>query len=148
MTTTKTNTLQEELELANPNTIADALKAAGLARQLASIKATFVGLASASAHDVTTAASRAAATVVGAVLETTEVLPPISPGCEVRVTAGAAAAGPRQITDAGGTASATVAKLSDDGKTLTFEAGVTAFVLVYRPASVNALDTSSFSNEI
>ena len=40
------------------------------------------------------------------------------------------------ISDAGGTASATVATLSDDGTTLVFEANVTGFVLVYsaRPA--------------
>jgi hypothetical protein len=52
----------------------------------------------------------------------------------VRVTGGAAAAGPRQVTDAGGTPSATVATLSADGATLTFEGTVTDAVISYDAA--------------
>ena len=148
MTTTQNNTLQAELEKANPNTLPDALKLAGVARQLAVIKATFAALTAAAAVDITTAASRAAATLVGVNLGTTDVLPPIGDIVSLRVTAGAAAAGDRQISDAGGTPSATVATLSDDGKTLTFEANVTGFVLVYRPRSTNPLATTPFANEI
>lgn len=42
-----------------------------------------------------------------------------------------ASAGARLVTDAGGTAAAGVATLSDDGKTLVFETTVTGFVLEY-----------------
>jgi hypothetical protein len=52
----------------------------------------------------------------------------------VRVTGGAAAAGPRQVTDHGGTPSATVATLSADGATLTFEGNVTDAVISYDAA--------------
>jgi len=56
----------------------------------------------------------------------------------VRVTAGAAAAGPRQVTDAGGTPAAALATLSADGKVLTFEANVTDAELSY---IANAIST-------
>ena len=52
-----------------------------------------------------------------------------------RVTAGAAAAGPRAFTDEGGTPSATLATLSADGTTITFEAAVTDAVVDYLPRS-------------
>ena len=59
-----------------------------------------------------------------------------------RVTGGAAAAGPRVITDEGGTPDATagqlaVATLSADGKTLTFEANVTDAELSYLANAVS-----------
>lgn len=49
----------------------------------------------------------------------------------VRVLAGAAAVGPRLVTDSGGTPDASTATLSDDGKTLTFEGDVTQVELKY-----------------
>jgi hypothetical protein len=56
----------------------------------------------------------------------------------VRVIAGVAALGPRTITDAGGTATATACKLGVDGDTLTFEATVTSIRVVWIPrASVD-----------
>jgi len=148
MTSTKINTLQEELEKANPNTLADALKMAGIARQLAPIKVTFAGLSASATLDVTSAAARAAATIVGATLEPTERLPPVGDVVACRVTGGAAAAGLRQIGDVGATPSATVATLSDDGKILEFEDTVTDLVLYYRPRSANPIDTTQFSNEV
>jgi hypothetical protein len=64
---------------------------------------------------------------------------PLSPPAlainSARVTGGAAAAGNRQVTDSGGTPSATVATISDDGATLTFEAGVTGVTVVYEPVN-------------
>lgn len=51
----------------------------------------------------------------------------------VRVTAGAAAAGVRHVVDPNATPSATLATLSADGRTLTFEAGVTGAVVDYVP---------------
>lgn len=69
---------------------------------------------------------------------TTTVLDNVMMMISARVTAGAAAAAPRQLTDAGGTPSATVATVDytvtkADGMraTLTWEAGVTGVTVAY-----------------
>lgn len=141
MTTAQKNeTLQSTLNQANPNQLADAIRKLQLGNVLAPVKVTFTGLASAAAQDITTAAAKAAATIVGLDLAVGQNLPAILSTGTIRVTAGAAAAGARFATDAGGTASTTVALLSDDGTTLTFEAAVTGFVLEYTPRSALPLD--------
>lgn len=142
MTTTKIETLQRALNDANPNEVADCLKRVKLGNMLNTVKVTATGLVSAASQDITTAAVKAASVIVGLALDSGENLPASNVVQSVRVTAGAAAAGLRQIGDSGATASATVAKISDDGKTLTFEAGVTAFVLTYMPRSAEALSNS------
>lgn len=142
MTTTKIETLQRALNDANPNEVADCLKRMKLGNILAPVKVTFTGLTSSATQDITTAAAKAAGTITGVSLDTGENLPAVNGIHSLRVTAGAAAAGPRQVTDTGGTASATVAKISDDGKTITFEAAVTAFVITYLPRSFTDLSTS------
>lgn len=141
MTTSKTETIQEILTLANPNQLADALRKVDLGNKLATVKAAFVALASAAAQDITTAAAKAAATVTGITLDSGENLPALGAYVTLRVTAGAAAAGPRKLVDAGGTADANNALISDDGKTITFEAAVTAFVLTYQPREAVDLTT-------
>lgn len=156
MTTNKVDLLQRELDKANPNTLADALRLVKLGHLLAPIKVTFAALSAAAAVDITTAASKAAATIVGITLESTENLPPIGVVRTLRVTAGAAQAGPRVVTDAGGTAAAGatglggagggVALISDDGKTLTFEGNVTGFVLEYYPLPFTSLQ-STFTDQ-
>jgi len=136
MTTINVNqTLQYALNNALPPTLPDAMRSGQIGYALSPVKVTLVGLASATSFDITTAAVKAAATIVGIdpALPAGTNLPAIGHISSVRVTAGAAAAGPRQMTDVGGTASATVATVSDDGTTITFEAGVTAFVLSYFP---------------
>ena len=146
MTTTFTPTLQSTMNDANTNEVSDALRQMKIGTMLSPVKVTVTGLASATAIDITTAAVFAASTVTG--LGTQAIaLPPILDITALRVTAGAAAAGLRQIGDSGATASATVAKISDDGKTLTFEAGVTGFVLLYSPRSATDLQ-STYSTEI
>jgi len=127
VTATKVETLKEVLNAANPTNLPDALNQVDIGDMVVPTKITFTGLTSAAAHDITDVAhgSRRAALVLSS----------------VRVTAGAAAAGLRQIGDAAATPSATVAALSDDGKTITFEAGVTAFILVY--AARSATDPSA-----
>lgn len=142
MTTTKIETLQRALNDANPNEVADCLKRVKLGNMLNTVKVTATALTSASAFDITTAAVKAASVIVGLSLDSGENLPASNVIQSVRVTAGAAAAGLRQIGDSAATASATVAKVSDDGKTITFEAGVTAFVLTYMPRSAEALSNS------
>lgn len=145
-TTTRPETLQKVLEKSNPNTLADALKKVGGMRH-ALIKAVFTGLSDVAAQDITTAAAKAAATITGIdALPAGTNLPAIGQVVTLRTTAGTLAThGPHIVTDAGGTAlvpqadSPGVAKLSDDGTEITFQAGVTAFVLQYYPRSETAM---------
>ena len=149
MTTTKDATIQEVLDQGDLTDLGNAAKKIELGKVLAPVKAVFTGLADVAAHDITTAASKAAATVTGIdALETDEMLPDIGTVVSVRTTAGTLAVhGAHTVADAGGTALvpnaayAGVCLLSDDGKTLTFQAGVTAFVLVYRPRPKLAVTT-------
>jgi hypothetical protein len=134
MTVSQPTTLQTALNQSNPQNIADLLRIGKIGYALSPVKVTLTALASASSFDITTAAVRAAATIVGIspALPTATRLSPIGAIETLRVTAGTAT-GPRSITDVGGTPTATVATLSDDGKTITFEAAVTAFVFTYFP---------------
>lgn len=134
VTTTQNETVHSELDSADPNNTMDCLRKMGLGSMLSPFKVTFAALASSASQDITTAAARAAATInYGALRVGKTVLPAALVVIALRVTAGAAAAGARFVSDTGATASTTVARLSDDGKTLTFEAAVTGFVLVYVP---------------
>jgi len=142
MTTNRLVTARDQLNSGDPQAVALAAQKIDLGTQCSKIKATFVGLTSAAAQDITSAAAKAAATIAGISLQSGENLPPIGNVLSLRVTAGAAAAGNRQITDTGGTAAAGVTRLSDDGKTLPFEAAVTAFVIVYTPAPAGGADQS------
>lgn len=141
MTTIQQHTLEESLSSGNPAAVATAMSTIQAGKMLSNVKAVFTGLTSATSFDITSAACKAAATVTGLKLDADELLPAIGDILSLRVTAGAAAAGHRNVTDVGGTAAATLATISDDGKTLTFEAGVTAFVLQYRPRAAVALST-------
>jgi len=124
---TSPDTLQKVLDRGKAGEWEGAAQLAKLGSILSPVSATFTGLASAAAHNITDAAHGAKVAV----------LSPIS----VRVTAGAAAAGLRMIGDPLATPSATVATLSADGKTLTFEAGITGFVLVYLQRASTSLDS-------
>lgn len=141
-TNTKIQTLQEALEKAEPNTLADALRKLGFSKSQSKVKITVAALTAAAAIDVTTAAVKAAATISGITLANGENLPAIGKVVSLRVSTSGTAntVGSYAITDDGGTvvsptASANVglAKLSDDGKTLTFPTTVTGFVLEYYP---------------
>ena len=144
--TTQTYTLQDILNLANPADIADALRETSIGNMLAPVKVVVTGLAATTVVDITAAATKAAAVITGITLESGQNLPAMLSVNTLRVTAGAAAAAPRGVVDAGGTASATYAKISDDGTSLTFEGTVTGFVLEYSPRSATAL-TSNWSNQ-
>lgn len=114
-------TLKSALNRANPNTLADVLA--------------LIDLGTILDPKVVTVAQSAATTI-------TLDPPALSPGvCQARVTGGAAAAGVRHVSDAGATPSATVCKLSADGKTLTFEANVTGAVVSYVPRPAVDLST-------
>lgn len=128
MTTTAVTTLKSALDNGNPNQLGDIAAKIKLGTMLVPLKRTFTGLTSASSFDLT---------LIDATGETTGIANPNRVAAQaiatLRVTAGAAAAGARAVTDAGGTPSAALATISDDGKTVTFEAGVTAFVVTYSP---------------
>lgn len=143
--TTKPLTLQQQLEKANPNELADALRRLGLGKLFAPIKVVIAGLTAAAAVDITSAAAKAAATITGIdALEDGELLPAIGACLTLRVTASGTAGslGVYQLGDAGATpivppggagAAVGVATISDDGKTITFPNTVTGFVLEYTP---------------
>jgi hypothetical protein len=134
MTATATATLKSALDKANPNQLGDIFSKMKMGTMMTPLKRTFTGLTSAALFDLTT---------IDAAGETTGVANPNRVAAQsidtLRVTAGAAAAGHRDVTDVGGTPSATLATISDDGKTVTFEAGVTAFVITYSPRSTVAM---------
>lgn len=138
-TITKPRTVQAVLDEANPNEMSDALRKAKLGTVLAPLKRAFAAQAAAAAFDLTQidatgeTAGAANPNRLAALIVST-----------LRVTGGAAAAGPRIITDTGGAAAGPgtgiigIAKISDDGKTITFDANVTDFVIEYVPRVLDA----------
>ena len=73
-TTTADLTLQDLLDQANLNTLADALHKVKLGHMFSRVKATVVALTATATPDVTTAAVKAAATISGITLATGESL--------------------------------------------------------------------------
>jgi hypothetical protein len=146
VTATKPTRVRDILNASKEGQMDDAFLKAQMGNMLCPFKFTVTGLVAATTIDITTAAVAAAA-VPGPFTpalttpdDITRLPAALGPGSmAVRVTAGAAAAGARLMTDAGGTASATVAVLSDDGKSITFEATVSAFVIYYVPRSATDL---------
>lgn len=151
-TSTLSQTIQSELNKANPNNLADLMRTGKPGNFFGVIKVVMTGGALA-AYDITTAAFKALSTITGITLADGETLPPIRNVRSLRVTAATTGStvGSYAITDASGTALTAntsavtgLAKLSDDGKTLTFvTADVTAFVLIYEPQWASDL-TSQF----
>ena len=150
MTATRNQSIADEIDLSNLNTLPAALARAKLGSILQLLKVTFVALTGAATYDITSAALKAAATInVGALGVEETLLPAIGTVKSLRVTAATTAnsVGSYAITDEAGTvlsptASANVglARLSDDGTTLTFAtADVTAFVIEYYPAPATDL---------
>jgi hypothetical protein len=127
MTTTAADTIQNTLNEANPTDLPDAIAKLEFGDMLLTRKEAIVQVASATVA-LATAASALSPFRRG-----------VQPGVMVRVTGGAAAAGARLVTDVGGTPSATVCTLSDDGKTLVFENTVTDVVIAGQPRPAVAL---------
>lgn len=127
-------TTAQVIDEANPNRLADAIRKAQLGRVFSPLKRTFTGLTSSASHSLV--AIDGVGETVGP--SNTKRLPALCVGT-LRVTAGTLAAGPAIVTDVGGTPTAIgalanhVATISDDGKTITFQAAVTAFVISYIP---------------
>lgn len=142
MSDTVLKTLQRAADQAGLNELADILHKVKFGHMLQPIKAVVTGLTAAAAIDITTAAVKAAATVTSIALDTGENLPPIGSLLSLRVTASgtAGSVGTYIFTDAGGTAivppggassAVGIAKISDDGKTITFPNTITAFTIEY-----------------
>lgn len=110
--------LKTALDSANPNNLPDALKKVALGTMIAGKKVTVAGAAASASIALSP--------------------PALSGTVQLRITAGAAAAGPRQISDVGATLSATVARISDDGATLTIEDTCTGYVVSYVPRPTDA----------
>lgn len=149
MTAIVNRTVRNVLDEANPNDIPDALRRLKLGTMFTPLKRTFTGLTAAGAFDLTTIDATGETTGAGnpnrlAALSVTS----------LRVTAettGTDATGSYAITDTGGTAlnptNSTLvglAKISDDGKTITFlSTDVTAFVIEYIPRVLSAADMAA-----
>lgn len=145
MTTTNIQTYQAALNSANPNELADVLRSMAFGYTQSPVKAVFAALTGAATYNITSATLKAGLTSnAGIVLAKGENLPAIGNVKTLRITAATTATvvGSYVVTDAGGTtvtaatsSAVGLAKLSDDGTTLTFpSADVTAFVLEYFPA--------------
>ena len=125
--------------------VAQGAQAIKLGNMCSKIKVVVAGLTGAgltgASQNITTAAFLALATVTGISLKTGEILPAIGSITALGVAGGSTGAtGARTVAPAGFTASTTVAAISDDGKTLTFEASVAGFTLVYEPAPYGGAD--------
>ena len=142
VTTTRNDTLYEILRRCDPNQLADALRQLGVAKMSSIVKVVASSLSASASFDITTADVKAASTISGLSLRTGENLPAAGDVVSLRCTAsgtansvGSYAIGDASSTAISPTAGANVglAKLSDDGKTITFPTTVTAFELHYRP---------------
>jgi hypothetical protein len=143
-TANKGMSVQNVLDLGDPDFMSDALARIKAGKKFSTVKVTVTALGATASPDITSAAVLAAAVVSGIDLAEGETLPPIGLVRSLRVTASGTAAslGTYGITDVGGTpiippggasAAMGIARLSDDGTTLTFPNTVTAFVLIYEP---------------
>jgi hypothetical protein len=140
MTATKTLSIREILNQALPDKIADAMRLIKFGNMMSVVKVAFTGLTSSATHNISDAAHKAAGAISGITLVAGENLPPIGEVLTLRVVTGTAT-GHRDVTDVGGTPSTSLATLSDDGKTLVFEAVITAFTLQYIPRAAVSMDS-------
>lgn len=105
------------------------------------ITATFTGLTSAAAQDVTSAEAFANVALTGWTPDADDIaLPPVGTVVSCRVTAGTAGVLARYATDTAPTV--TTVQVSADRTTVTFEAVVTAFILQYYAAPAGGMDQS------
>lgn len=126
-TATEVETIKKALNQADPNKLPDAVRRIELGDMLTAVEETI-------------AVSPAATTL------NLESLSSVEKGAllvqSVEVLAGAAAAGVRIIGPSTATPSATVVRLSTDGKTLTFEANVTSVRVRFLPAPAVVTSTA------
>lgn len=151
-TTSKITDLRQVLNSGNLSDMDAVLKKIKLGNMLSAIKIVVAGLTAAAAIDITTAAVKAAATISGITLATGENLPAIGAFLALRVTASGTAASVGNyilgdststllVPPGGANVAVGVARISDDGKTITFPNTITAFTLMYMPRPDVALTT-------
>jgi len=152
-TTTADVTLLQILNKGNLNTLGLALAKMKLGNMNAAVKLPVTGLTAAASFDITSTTIRDAAntgSITGLERVASDLLPPISVVKTLRVTASGTAnsVGSYAMTDAGGTAvsptagaNVGLAKISDDGTTISFPSTVTAFILEYVPRSAVDMTT-------
>lgn len=149
MTTTKARTLKDVLNAANPNDLPDALERTNLGTLLDPLKRVFTGLTAAASFDLT--AIDGSGETAGA---TNPNRLPMLCGHYLRVDASGTAAsvgnyivGPPTSTllipPGGANVAVGVARISDDGKTITFPNTVTGFTISYIPRAVLAADLAA-----
>lgn len=154
MTTTANRTIQKVLDDGNPGELGDAARKIRLGTMLMPLTVTFAGLTAAASFDLTDPDLLANATVndgdipEGYVASNTP-LPAANVVRTLRVTASGTAAnvgtyivGDAAATMVGTTSGAAVgiARISDDGKTITFPSTVTGFKISYLPRGYQELD--------
>lgn len=152
MTAIANKTIKDVLNESDLNELADVLKAIRAGTAFSRVKVVAAGLTAAASFDITTAAFKALSTITGLDLATGETLPPIGVQLSLQLTASGTAgslgayilgdvAATPAIPAGGANVTPGVARLSDDGKTITFPNTVTAFTLSYMPRSFVALNT-------
>jgi hypothetical protein len=150
-------TIRDVLNNSDLNEVADVLKKIKAGNMFSRIKVVAAGLTAAASFDITTAAFKALSTITGITLQSDETLPPIGMALGLQLTASGTAGslgtyllGPVTATPAipagGANVTPGVARLSDDGKTITFPNTVTAFTFIYMPAPFVALNTEFPAN--
>lgn len=155
MTTLVKRTLRRVLNNALPDNFMDAMRKIKFGNMASIVKVTVTGLTAGASFDITTLAFKAQVVATGGFtgidLDTNEGLPPINILRDLRVTAASAGttvgsymagdvAATMVVPPGGASAALGIARLSDDGKTLTFPANVTAFTFSYRPGVASSLD--------
>mgnify|MGYP001571512943 CR=1 FL=1 len=121
--TQKTDTLKEALNRANPGDFPNAMNRIQFGDMISPIDETITLATVAATVDLSVLSSKKLPALIIQSLRVTD------------VTGGTGAAGQRTISDPGASASATVTKLSADGKTLTFEGTIKALRIMWIPRS-------------
>lgn len=156
MTTVQRKTIRQILDESDLNELADVFAALKIGKSLSRVRVVAAGLTAAAAFDITTAAFKALCTVTGYDLATGENLPPIGIPCSLQLVASGTAgslgsyilgdvAATPAIPAGGASVTPGVARLSTDGKTITFPNTVTAFTFTYYPRTELELNSTAFN---
>ena len=150
-TVVQNQTIRAALDSGNTNILADCFRKMQLGHAQCTVKVNFINTpGTLSTVNLTTASALtqlalSGGTVTGIDLQPGETLPAIDQVVTLRVTGGNAISGPRYVTDAGGVATSTVALLASDGRSLVFDASVTALTLAYKARAAFDISTTTLA---
>ena len=161
-TATQTYSIRQAMDDSNPSLRAEALRDIKLGKQQKKIKATITALTAIAAPDITALVGASLSIVINQGpddIVKSGVLPPIGKLVSLTCTTSdtANSVGSYAVTDAGGTAltptagaNLGLAKISDDGKTITFPTTITGFTIEYfaMPLTVAGPNNSWVSNDV